>query len=57
MPDQKPTLEYENPTTRRDDTLRSLHRFDRIAMYGLLAFVAIFTAFIVAVLIWIFTRS
>ena len=57
MPDRKPTLEYEEPTTMRDDTLRSLHRVDRIAVRGLLAFLAVLTALVVAVLIWAFTRS
>lgn len=57
MPDQKPTLGYEDPATRRDDTIRSLHRIDRVAVHGGLVFLAILTALVITFLIWIFTRS
>ena len=56
MPDQKPTLEYEDPATKRDDTLRSLHRIDRLAVRVVLVFLAILTALVITLVIWIFTH-
>lgn len=53
MPDQKPTLEYVKPATRRDDTIRSLHRFDRVAVYGSIVFLAICSVFFIALFLMV----
>ena len=54
MPDPKPTLDYEQPTTRRVGILRSL---DRIAVHISIALFMLFATFLTAgFLMVIFSR-